>query len=34
MKGDNYATIEPPPSTDDQENITEQGLCKFPYENV
>ena len=34
MKGDNYATIEPPPNTDDQDDPKERNLCKSLYENV
>ena len=34
MKGDNYAAIEPPPSTDNQEDPKEHDFCKFLYENV
>jgi hypothetical protein len=34
MKGDNYATIEPLPNTDNQEIPKEHGLCKPLCENV
>jgi hypothetical protein len=34
MKGDNYATIEPPPNIDNQEDSKEHGLCKSLYEYV